>query len=98
MLSLRSVSKSFGALKVIDDVSFDVAAGVTLGVLGPNGAGKTTLLNLIGGDVPPDRGEIRLDGEDLAAAAPYRRCRRGIGRSYQVPHPFSGMTVFENLL
>jgi len=98
LLSLQGVSKSFGALKVIDDVSFDVAGGATLGILGPNGAGKTTLFNLIGGDVRPDAGRVLLAGADIGDAAPHQRCRHGIGRSYQVPHPFAGMTVFENLL
>ncbi len=92
------MSKSFGALKVIDDISFDVDAGTTLGILGPNGAGKTTLFNLIGGDVRPDAGRVLLEGADVARAPPHLRSRRGIGRSYQVPHPFTGMTVFENLL
>src|SRR5712692_3985415 len=95
LLSLQGVSKSFGALKVIDDVSFDVAGGATLGILGPNGAGKTTLFNLIGGDVRPDAGRVLLAGADIGDAAPHQRCRHGIGRSYQVPHPFAGMTVFE---
>ena len=98
ILSLQAVSKSFGALKVIDDISLELAAGTTLGILGPNGAGKTTLFNLIGGDVRPDRGRVLLDGADIGAAPPHQRCRRGIGRSYQIPHPFAGMTVLENLL
>lgn len=98
ILSLHGVSKSFGALKVIDDVSVDLDTGVTLGILGPNGAGKTTLFNLIGGDVRPDAGRVLLEGTDIGDAPPHERCRRGIGRSYQVPHPFAGMTVLENLL
>ncbi|HEX9812766.1 MAG TPA: ABC transporter ATP-binding protein [Burkholderiales bacterium] len=98
ILSLQSVSKSFGALKVIDDISVELETGTTLGILGPNGAGKTTLFNLIGGDVRPDRGRVLLDGADIGAAPAHQRCRRGIGRSYQIPHPFAGMTVLENLL
>jgi branched-chain amino acid transport system ATP-binding protein len=98
ILSLQSVSKSFGALKVIDDISVELETGATLGILGPNGAGKTTLFNLIGGDVRPDRGRVLLDGADVGAAPAHQRCRRGIGRSYQIPHPFAGMTVLENLL
>src|SRR5215510_16250686 len=98
LLVLEGVSKSFGALKVVDQVSLAVEENEALGILGPNGAGKTTLFNLISGDLRPDAGRILLAGENVATLAPHRRCRSGIGRSYQIPHPFSGMTVFENLL
>jgi branched-chain amino acid transport system ATP-binding protein len=98
ILSLSKVSKSYGALRVIDNLSFDVAGGTTLGILGPNGAGKTTLFNLISGDIRPDQGQVLFEGADIRHQAPHQRCRKGIGRSYQVPHPFAGMTVFENLL
>ena len=98
LLALHGVSKSYGALKVTDDISLAVEAGETLGILGPNGAGKTTLFNLISGDVRCDRGRIEYDGRDVTRLAPHRRCRGGIGRSYQVPQPFGHMTVFENLL
>jgi branched-chain amino acid transport system ATP-binding protein len=98
LLTLEGVSKSFGALKVVDDVSLALEESEALGILGPNGAGKTTLFNLISGDLRPDSGRVLLGGEDITALAPHRRCRSGIGRSYQIPHPFSGMTVFENLL
>jgi branched-chain amino acid transport system ATP-binding protein len=98
LLSIAGVSKRFGALQVTDNVSFSVAEGETLGILGPNGAGKTTLFNLISGDVRPDRGAIRFGGDDIAAAPAHRRCRAGIGRSYQVPQPYGAMTVFENCL
>jgi branched-chain amino acid transport system ATP-binding protein len=98
ILSLRGVSKRYGALKVTDNVSLDVVGGLTLGILGPNGAGKTTLFNLISGDVRPDEGEVLFEGADIRYTPPHQRCRMGIGRSYQVPHPFAGMTVFENLL
>ncbi|MFL6661935.1 MAG: ABC transporter ATP-binding protein [Rhizobacter sp.] len=98
LLALHGVSKSYGALKVTDDISLAVEAGETLGILGPNGAGKTTLFNLISGDVRCDRGRIEYEGRDVTRLAPHRRCRGGIGRSYQVPQPFGHMTVFENLL
>lgn len=98
LLELQSVSKHYGSLKVTDDLSFSLAEGEALGVLGPNGAGKSTMFNLITGDVRPDAGRITYDGADIAGLAPSARCRKGIGRSYQVPHPFAGMTVFENLL
>src|SRR5476651_2083472 len=98
VLRLTGVSKSYGALKVTDNISFAIEQGETYGILGPNGAGKTTLFNLISGDVRPDTGTIEFDGADIGKLAPYRRCMAGIGRSYQVPRPFGGMTVFENLL
>jgi len=98
LLSLHGVSKSYGAVKVTNDISLAVEAGETLGILGPNGAGKTTLFNLISGDVRCDAGRVEYDGRDVTRLAPHRRCRSGIGRSYQVPQPFGAMTVFENLV
>jgi branched-chain amino acid transport system ATP-binding protein len=92
------VTKSFGALRVIDDLSLDLAPGEALGILGPNGAGKTTLFNLITGDLRPSQGQVFLANRDVTHLPPHLRCRMGIGRSYQIPHPFGGMTVFENLL
>jgi branched-chain amino acid transport system ATP-binding protein len=75
-----------------------VRSGEALGIIGPNGAGKSSLFNLITGDLKPDAGEIRLNGKDVTRSAPYERCRLGIARSYQIPHPFENLTVFENLL
>ena len=98
LLALHEVSKSYGALKVIDRITLAVEPGETLGILGPNGAGKTTLFNLISGDVRADAGRVEYAGADVTALPPHRRCRAGIGRSYQVPQPFSHMTVFENLV
>src|SRR5256885_843445 len=98
LLTLERVSKSYGALKVTDDISLSVAEGQTLGILGPNGAGKTTLFNLISGDVRVDAGTVSYDGRDVTALKPHQRCRGGIGRSYQVPQPFGNMSVFENLV
>ncbi|HTJ93630.1 MAG TPA: ABC transporter ATP-binding protein [Pararobbsia sp.] len=98
LLSLRNVSKRYGALTVTDDISFSVREGEALGILGPNGAGKTTLFNLISGDTRADAGTVELGGHDIGALPPYARCVAGIGRSYQVPRPFGNMSVFENLL
>jgi branched-chain amino acid transport system ATP-binding protein len=98
LLALHGVSKSYGALKVTDDISLSVTEGETLGILGPNGAGKTTLFNLISGDVRADQGRIEYDGADVSALKPHQRCQAGIGRSYQVPQPFGHMSVFENLV
>lgn len=98
LVSVKNVSKSFGTFKVTDNLSFELAQGDALGVLGPNGAGKTTIFNLISGDVIPDEGQVLFKGNDITRAPPHRRCRAGIGRSYQIAQPFVGMTVFENLL
>jgi len=98
VLSFENVSKNFGALRVTDDLSFEVSKGEALGILGPNGAGKTTVFNLITGGVAPDAGRIIFKGRDITRLAPHKRCRAGVGRSYQVALPFEGMTVFENLL
>jgi branched-chain amino acid transport system ATP-binding protein len=98
LLRFAGVSKAYGAVRVTDDLSFEVAAGEQVGVIGPNGAGKTTLFNLITGDVAPDRGRIFLEGRDITAAPPHRRSAAGVARTYQIPHPFAGMTVFENVL
>jgi branched-chain amino acid transport system ATP-binding protein len=98
VLALHAVSKRYGALQVLDKVSFSVSAGEALGILGPNGAGKTTLFNVVTGDVPVDSGRVELLGRDVTREPPHRRCRLGVGRSYQVPQPFGGMTVFENLV
>ncbi|GAA4227276.1 ABC transporter ATP-binding protein [Sagittula sp. NFXS13] len=98
LLSARGLTKRFGAVTVVDDVTFDVPRGKVLGILGPNGAGKTTLFNLISGDLAANGGELSLDGSLLSAEPPYKRCQRGIGRTYQVPQPFGDMTAFENLM
>lgn len=98
LLSARGLTKRFGAVTVVDDVTFDVPRGQVLGILGPNGAGKTTLFNLISGDLTANGGELSLDGSRLSAEPPYKRCQRGIGRTYQVPQPFGDMTAFENLM
>src|SRR5262245_40763624 len=98
LLALHDVCKSYGALKVADEISLDVQQGETLGILGPNGAGKTTLFNLISGDVRVDAGRVEYGGRDVTALKPHQRCHAGIGRSYQVPQPFGHMSVFENLV
>ncbi|HOV05073.1 MAG TPA: ATP-binding cassette domain-containing protein, partial [Kaistiaceae bacterium] len=89
LLSLEHVSKSFGSLKVTDDLSFTLAAGEALGVIGPNGAGKTTMFNLVTGDLKPDAGDVLFEGQSIVGLSPAVRCRAGIGRSYQIPHPFA---------
>jgi branched-chain amino acid transport system ATP-binding protein len=98
LLALHAVSKSYGALKVTDDITLAVNEGETLGILGPNGAGKTTLFNLISGDARVDAGRVEYEGRDVTKLKPHQRCHAGIGRSYQVPQPFGNMSVFENLV
>jgi branched-chain amino acid transport system ATP-binding protein len=98
LVEVVGVSKRFGALTVIDNLSFEVVEGEALGIVGPNGAGKTTALNLIAGDLRPHHGAIRLDGQDVTRLAANARCRLGIGRTAQIPRPFGGLTTFENVL
>ena len=98
LLELAEVSKSYGALKATDSLSLAVAEGEALGVIGPNGAGKSTMFNLITGDVAPDAGRVVFAGTDITGMPAHARSRLGIGRSYQIPQPFTNMTVFENLL
>lgn len=98
VIELRGVSKSFGSVRVIDGLDLALADGEALGVVGPNGAGKTTMLNLIAGLLRPDEGAILFRGRDVTGVPAHRRCAIGIARTFQVPRPFTGMTVFENVL
>jgi branched-chain amino acid transport system ATP-binding protein len=98
ILSLEKISKRFGAVVVADRIDLALEKGEALGVIGPNGAGKTTLFGIITGTVTPDAGHVVFEGRDLTREAPERRCRAGIARSFQIPQPFAGMTVFENLV
>ena len=98
LLSLSGLSKKYGALVVTDAISLAVSEGEIVGILGPNGAGKTTLFNLIAGTVKPDQGLVHFNGEDISKLGASERCRRGVSRSFQVPHPFNGMSAFENVL
>ena len=98
ILEVAGLSKSFGSVRAADNVVLAVRKGEALGIIGPNGAGKSSLFNLITGDLRPDAGEIRLNGADITRKPPHERCRAGIARSYQIPHPFENLTVFENLL
>ena len=98
ILKLENLSKSFDSIRAIDAVDLEVMQGEALGVIGPNGAGKTTLFNLVTGLLKPDTGSIWFDGRDITRAPPRVRCIAGIGRSFQIPHPFESLTVFENLL
>jgi branched-chain amino acid transport system ATP-binding protein len=96
ILALEKVSKRFGAVVVADGIDLALADGEALGIIGPNGAGKTTLFGIATGTVKPDAGRVRLAGTDITGLPPERRCRLGLARSFQIPQPFGGMTVFEN--
>jgi branched-chain amino acid transport system ATP-binding protein len=98
MLELAALSRAFGGLVVIDRLDFKVEQGEIIGILGPNGAGKTTLFNMIAGVLPPSRGRILFGGRDITPMKAWDRCRLGIGRTYQIPKPFTHMSVFENVL
>jgi len=98
ILAAAGLGKRFGALVVLSDVDFAVREGEAVGIVGPNGAGKTTLLNMLSGAYPPSSGRVSFRGEDVSGLGAAARCRRGIARSHQIPRPFGGMTVFENLL
>jgi branched-chain amino acid transport system ATP-binding protein len=98
ILALEGISKRFGAVVVANGIDLHLAEGEALGVIGPNGAGKTTLFGIATGTVAPDAGRVLLDGRDVTRLSPERRCRLGLARAFQIPQPFGGMTVFENLV
>lgn len=98
ILSVRNVTKRFGGLTAVSDVSLELGDGEILGIIGPNGAGKTTLFNLISGAIRTDEGEVVFDGERIEALAPHVIATRGLVRTFQVVKPFSGLTVFENVM
>lgn len=97
VLTLESVRKSFGALKVTDDVSLSVAPGELHALIGPNGAGKTTLVHQISGMLKPDSGAIRFRGEDITALTPEKRARRGLARTFQITSTIASLSVLENV-
>jgi branched-chain amino acid transport system ATP-binding protein len=98
LLQLKSISKRFGAVVASDELTLHLNEGEALGVIGPNGSGKTTMFNIITGITKADTGQVLLSGREITSLRAFERCRRGIARSFQIPHPFSGMSVFENLL
>jgi branched-chain amino acid transport system permease protein len=97
ILDVRGLSKSFGGLRAVQNVSFQVRAGMILGIIGPNGAGKTTLFNLLNGFLRPDAGAVLLDGEDRVGQKPHRLCAAGVGRTFQVMRPFARMSIADNV-
>jgi branched-chain amino acid transport system ATP-binding protein len=97
-LAVSGLSKHFGGVNVITRLDLVVPAGQALGIVGPNGAGKSTLFNLISGDIRADEGTVLLDGRDITQQNPAWRCRAGVGRTYQIPRPFTRMSVYETAL
>ena len=98
LLKVQGVSKHFGGFTALSEVSIAIAPGERFGLIGPNGSGKTTLINCISGSLRNDAGSIEFQGEEISALPAYRRTRKGIARSFQIPRPFHSMTVLENLL
>ncbi len=98
ILALDKISKRFGAIVIAEAIDLELGEGEALGIIGPNGAGKTTLFGIISGTLSPDSGRVLYAGADITAMPPARRCAMGIGRSFQIPLPFGGMSVFENLV
>ena len=98
LLDVRGVSKRFGGLSAVRDVSFSVEEGEIVGVIGPNGAGKTTLFSLVSGFIRPDAGEIRFQDRTVTDLAPERRCHLGLCRTFQLVKPFGNMTVRQNVM
>ncbi len=98
LIEVSGLSKHFGGLQAVKDVSFAIEPGEIVGILGPNGAGKTTLYNLLTGFIPFDSGSVVFKGRDLRKLSPYRIAGLGISRTFQLCRPFVGMTVFENVI
>ncbi|MGC1667094.1 MAG: ATP-binding cassette domain-containing protein, partial [Pseudolabrys sp.] len=97
VLAIRSLSKTFGGVRAVNDVSFEIAQGEFLAMIGPNGAGKSTCFNMINGQLTPDSGQILFAGRDVAGLASREVWRLGVGRTFQVAATFSSMTVIENV-
>src|SRR5256712_1402837 len=98
LLEVERLSKGFGGVRAVHDVSFTLQEGELLGIMGPNGSGKTTLFNLIAGALSPDAGRIRVGGQDIAGLPPHRICARGIARTFQLVRPFAGLSALDNVL
>ncbi len=98
ILALERISKRFGAIVIADGLDLALGEGEALGIIGPNGAGKTTLFGIMTGTVAADAGRVLFDGADITHLPPPQRCILGLARSFQIPQPFGGMTVFENLV
>ena len=98
LLQVNTVTKTFGGLHAVFQVSFQMKTGEIIGLIGPNGAGKTTLFNVISGFYAPNKGHIHFNGHDISGKPPYKLATLGIGRTFQVVKPFAGLTVLENVV
>lgn len=98
MISTKSLSKSFGGVQAVSDMTLEIEKGTITGLIGPNGAGKTTYFNLIAGTFPPSAGQVFLDGEDVTGLKPHELFHKGLLRTFQIAHEFSNLTVLENLM
>jgi branched-chain amino acid transport system ATP-binding protein len=98
VITLEDIVMRFGGLAAVDKVSFAIGKGEITGLIGPNGAGKTTLFNIIAGRLFPTSGRVLLEGEDITFLAPHERARKGLARTFQIPHEFGALTVIENLM
>ena len=98
LLEVQNVSKGFGGVRAVSDVSFELDEGDLIGIMGPNGSGKTTLFNVIAGALAPDAGHVRLGGREIGGLASHRVCAHGIARTFQLVRPFAGLTALENVL
>jgi branched-chain amino acid transport system ATP-binding protein len=98
ILKVDTVTKAFGGLHAVDEVSFSMSPGEIIGLIGPNGAGKTTLFNVISGYFSPTRGHIFFNGKDVSGLPPYKLAALGVGRTFQVVKPFAGLTVLDNVV
>ncbi len=97
LLRAENLRKSFGGIKAVDGVTFEIEEGEAIGIVGPNGSGKTTLYNLISGIYLPDEGRVIFEGKDITNLPPYERAKLGIARTFQIPRPFGNATVLENV-
>jgi branched-chain amino acid transport system ATP-binding protein len=97
MLAANNVSKSFGGLKALDDVTLSVGQGEIVALIGPNGAGKTTLFSIVSGFLPADTGVVTFEGTDITGEPPHRICRLGLARTFQLTRPFAALSVRENI-
>ena len=97
MLAVEGLSKRFGGFLAVNQVSFEVREGEILGLIGPNGSGKSTTFNLIAGTLRPSAGSIRFEGAEIANLAAHKVCRRGVGRTFQIPRPFRKLSLIENV-
>lgn len=97
MIKVSNLSKAFGALRAVDDLSFETIPNKVTSIIGPNGAGKSTAFNLIAGTIPPDSGRVELDKQDITGLPPFSLVRFGVARSFQITNLFFGLSVFENI-